>query len=250
VNTATVDAELYRRGIRTLVASWEAFAAGTKDAAVHHLDGVTAAVFPSGPERDVLNNALLAPGLSTAGRDAAVEAMEVHYRTAGVDRFAAWVPEDDTWMQADLERRGYTVDTTTRAMGLDLDRIELPRPPVDHRPPAWSDYRRVFLPNDLLGGWDPAAFRLQLGRIGDEVVAAAVSLDVDGDCGIYNVETLEQARRRGLGTSLTLYHLYDARARGCATASLQSTPVAERIYAAAGFRDLGRTIEYVPPPAP
>jgi len=35
--------------------------------------------------------------------------------------------------------------------------------------------------------------------------------------------------------------------RGCQTASLQSTPMAERVYAAAGFRDLGRIFEYVPP---
>jgi hypothetical protein len=35
--------------------------------------------------------------------------------------------------------------------------------------------------------------------------------------------------------------------RGCSTASLQSTAMAERVYAAAGFRDLGRILEYVPP---
>ena len=32
----------------------------------------------------------------------------------------------------------------------------------------------------------------------------------------------------------------------CRTASLQSTPMAERVYAAVGFRDLGRILEYVP----
>jgi hypothetical protein len=40
--------------------------------------------------------------------------------------------------------------------------------------------------------------------------------------------------------------LRDAAARGCTTASLQSTGIAERVYAAAGFRDLGRFVEYVP----
>ena len=33
---------------------------------------------------------------------------------------------------------------------------------------------------------------------------------------------------------------------GCSTASLQSTAMAERVYAAVGFRDLGRILEYVP----
>ena len=56
----------------------------------------------------------------------------------------------------------------------------------------------------------------------------------------------ERARRRGLGTALTALQLHDARARGCRTASVQATDVAERVYAAAGFRDLGRILEYVP----
>jgi hypothetical protein len=36
------------------------------------------------------------------------------------------------------------------------------------------------------------------------------------------------------------------RARGCQTASLQATPMAERVYSAVGFRNLGRFLEYVP----
>jgi hypothetical protein len=34
--------------------------------------------------------------------------------------------------------------------------------------------------------------------------------------------------------------------RGCRTASLQATPLAEGMYAAAGFRDLGRFLGYAP----
>jgi hypothetical protein len=40
--------------------------------------------------------------------------------------------------------------------------------------------------------------------------------------------------------------VHAALARGCETASLQSTPMVERMYAAVGFRDLGRILEYVP----
>jgi len=40
---------------------------------------------------------------------------------------------------------------------------------------------------------------------------------------------------------------HDAMARGRRTASLQSTPMAEGIYATVGFRDLGRILEYAPP---
>ena len=85
-----------------------------------------------------------------------------------------------------------------------------------------------------------------MARLGGENVSTAIAFDFAGDCGIYNVGTLESARRRGLATALTAIHLHDARARGCRTASLQSTAMAERVYAAAGFRDLGRILEYVP----
>jgi GNAT superfamily N-acetyltransferase len=65
-----------------------------------------------------------------------------------------------------------------------------------------------------------------------------------------NVGTVEKARRRGLGTALTAAQVHDARARGCRTASLQSTQMAERVYAAVGFRDLGQILEYVPGKGP
>jgi len=61
-----------------------------------------------------------------------------------------------------------------------------------------------------------------------------------------HVTTLERARRRGLGTALTAVAAHDALARGCQTASLQSTRMAESVYVAVGFRDLGRILEYVP----
>ena len=73
-----------------------------------------------------------------------------------------------------------------------------------------------------------------------------MAFDHDGDCGVFNVGTLEAARRRGLGTALTERLLRDAAERGCSTASLQSTAMAERLYAGVGFRDLGQILEYVP----
>lgn len=85
-----------------------------------------------------------------------------------------------------------------------------------------------------------------VARVDGAIAAAALAYDFGGDCGIYNVGTVEHARRRGLGTALTTAQLYDALARGCRTASLQSTPMAERLHTAVGFRDLGRILEYVP----
>jgi hypothetical protein len=50
--------------------------------------------------------------------------------------------------------------------------------------------------------------------------------------------------RRGVDTLLAFWA---ARAGGGRTASLQATPMAERLYARLGFRGQGRIIEYVPP---
>ena len=102
------------------------------------------------------------------------------------------------------------------------------------------------MPAGLLSGADPSAFHTLVARRAGGSVATAIAFDHDGDCGIYNMSTLEAARRRGLGTALTARHVHDAADRGCSTASLQSTPMAERVYAAVGFRDLGRFLEYVP----
>jgi GNAT superfamily N-acetyltransferase len=241
------DAELYLRGAETLLASWEEYARGAADATLQRFPGVAAAVFPNEPERGVYNNALLERGLGASERVDAVSAMEAAYDAAGVTRFAAWVHESDSAMRAALERRGYTLDEVTRAMGMTLDDIRFPRPDLELARADWSEHLRVAgVPPGFLSGADPTAFHVLVARLDGESVSTAIAFDFAGDCGIYNVGTLEPARRRGLATGLTAIHLHDARARGCRTASLQSTAMAERVYAAAGFRDLGGILEYVP----
>jgi ribosomal protein S18 acetylase RimI-like enzyme len=249
--TALTETDLYLRGAETLLASWETIARGSRGAALIRRHGVAAAVFPHGPERTVYNNALLARDLAPHERREAVAAMEAAYAAAGVARFAAWVHERDDALRAQLETRGYAIDTTTRAMGMALADLDVSRTEIELAPAGWSDYLRVLsaegdVPPGLLRGVDPDAFHVRIARLGGEDVAAAIAFDHDGDCGIYNVATLEHARRRGIGTALTALHLHDASARGCVTASIQSTAMAERIYAAVGFRDLGRFLEYVP----
>ncbi|MGN6166776.1 MAG: GNAT family N-acetyltransferase [Solirubrobacteraceae bacterium] len=245
VSTLT-DAELYIRGAETLLASWEQYARGAVGATLRRVAGVAAAVFPSGPEREVYNNALLGRDLTDSERADAVSAMETAYRSAGVNRFAAWVHESDAAMRSELERRGYTIDEATRAMGMSLEDIRLPRPVVDLAA-DWPEHLRLAgLPSGFLSGMDPSAFHVLVARRRGASVSTAIAFDLNGDCGIYNVGTLEPARRRGLASALTAIHLHDARARGCLSASLQATAMAEGLYAAAGFRDLGRILEYVP----
>jgi ribosomal protein S18 acetylase RimI-like enzyme len=237
--------DLYRRSIETLLACWAELARTTPGATVARPDGVSCAVFPAGPERTVYNNAVLEPGLAASARDEALDAMEQAYAAAGITGFAAWVHETDAAMQADLERRGYVLSELTRAMAIPLD--DPPPAPTDLGLLAipWERYLRTFeLPAGLLPHLDRSQFHLLVAHQDGEPVATALAYDHDRDCGIFNVVTVPHARRRGLGSAVTALHLADARARGCTTASLQATPMAERMYARIGFRDLGRIYEY------
>src|ERR1044072_2401852 len=89
-------------------------------------------------------------------------------------------------------------------------------------PAAGREHLRLLgVSSALLRDLDPAALHLLVAQRGGESVATAFGLDHEGDCGIYNVATLEHSRRRGFGTSLTSTLVHDALARGCRTASLQ-----------------------------
>lgn len=237
-----MDADLRRRGDATLLASWEAYAAAADGAALLRLPGAAVAVFPAGFEREVYNNALLEPGAGAA----ALDAVEVQYAAASVTRYALWIRDTDSALRSGLESRGYRLDTTTLAMGRLLD--ELPPLAARPQPITWAQYLAADgLPPEFLRRADHAALHPVGIRTGGELVSVALAYDHDGDCGIFNVGTVERARRRGLGAAITVAQLHAARSRGCTTASLQSTPMGERVYAAAGFRALGRTLEYTPP---
>jgi hypothetical protein len=108
------------------VAAWVVFANAVTGAAVVRLPGLTAAVFPQGPERAVYNNAVLERGLPAVRRSQAVDALEAAYDAAGVDCFAAWVYERDPAMAAESEGRGYRLLETTRAMAMDLGDLRVP----------------------------------------------------------------------------------------------------------------------------
>ena len=191
---------------------------------------------------------MLKRSLDGPARAAAVDAMEAAYAAAGIEHYAAWVHETDEPLQRELARRRYHVTESTRAMGIALDAAQLHRPPIELGPPDWDSYVRLLgVPSGYQRGVDPGEFNVLVGRLDGEDVATGMAFDHAGDCGIYNLGTLERARRRGIGTAMTAALLHGARARGCRTATLQSTPMAEGIYSAVGFRDLGRIFEHGPP---
>jgi ribosomal protein S18 acetylase RimI-like enzyme len=239
------DDRLYERGIRTAVASWSAYAAGSPDAEVHLTDSWSAGVFPSGPEHDFYNNAVLSPGRIVDDPGRALAQVEEAYAGAGVERYAVWVTEGDESARQCLVDRGYAVDTTTAAMGTELDGSTTVLP-FEPGATAWTAYLDAFLPEGVLRGIDGRGFDVVTAVVDGDLVAAALGFAHEGDLGIFNVGTHEHARRRGLATALTSSLVSSAVARGCTTATLQATPMAERVYRACGFRTVTRILEYVP----
>ena len=135
-------------------------------------------------------------------------------------------------------------------MGMSLGDDSFQSHGVEMGPAGWPEHLEYLeiagVPAGLSAAPTRARFTCSMVRRGGENVATGLSYDHDGDCGVFNVSTLERVRRRGLGTALTAQLVHDAVGRGCTTATLQSTPMAERVYAAVGFRDLGRILEFVP----
>jgi GNAT superfamily N-acetyltransferase len=241
----TTDA-LYDRMLANLFACWGRIAKRTTGASIEQLPGAVVALFPVGPERAFYNNAVLERGLDPSRLGETVDAIIQAYEAAGVERYAVWVNEAEKAPRTELASRGFRVDTWTRAMAMSLHEIAVPIPEIELGPPDRNEYLRIIdVPERLLAGVDANDFHVLVAHLDGEAAAASMAFDHDGDCGIYNLGTVPHARRHGLATALTALQLYQARERGCATASLQSTESAEGVYAAVGFRDLGRFVEYV-----
>jgi ribosomal protein S18 acetylase RimI-like enzyme len=201
------DADLYRRGNETLVPSWEAYARGTPGAAVMRLPGVTAAVFPAEPERFVYNNALLErPRRRRSNGDHVCGGRGHALRRLGARE------RDGAAQRSRAARLPAQPGDAREAMV--LEDVRLPRPRVELGSVDWDEYLRIFgLPPGLLSSADRSAFRVLVARLDGENVATAMAFDHGSDTGIYNVGTLERARRRALGTALTALHVADATAR-------------------------------------
>lgn len=78
--------------------------------------------------------------------------------------------------------------------------------------------------------------RYFLGRLHGAPVATASLLLAGGIAGVYDVSTEPDSRRRGIGTTMTVAMLHEARAHGYATAFLQPTELGEPMYHRLGFR--------------
>lgn len=237
--------ELFDRSVATLVRSWQYLASGSPGAEVIEIDGAAIATFVHSPDREFLNNAVLA--LSVGDPSPVLAAVERAYARCGVERYAVWVHESEAAVAQEVVAGGYGLDSSTRTMAMPIaDLVEVDTSMLDLVEPTPERFWGVDGLDGLVPDLPAGRAHFYVARFNGEDAAMLMAFDHDGDCGIYMVGTQPVARRRGLATALSARAIEQARERGCITASLQSTEAAEGVYARVGFRDLGRFHEYVP----
>lgn len=237
--------ELYDRSVATLVRSWLYLASGSPGAEVVETENAAIAIFVHSPDREFLNNTVLARGVEDL--DSPLDTVERAYARRGVGRFAIWVHESETALAHEVESRGYGYDSSTRTMAMPTaDLADVDTSALDLVEPTPEQFWRLGGLDGLVPGLSAEPAHFYICRLDGEDAAMLMAFDHDGDCGIYMVGTQPAARRRGLATALSAHAIAQARERGCTTASLQSTEMAESVYARVGFHDLGRFHEYTP----
>jgi GNAT superfamily N-acetyltransferase len=231
----------------------EMMSGGSPGARLFERDGVVGSVVPAVPTRSVANSVSFRDATALA---AAHEDLTAAYEEAGVEAWTVWVPDFDREAIELLERARHVYDGHPAAMVLDLAELaprdlgDLDYGPADSMPllGELNDRAYGYFDSD---GYAPAFAQLPtdppvrpyLARLDGEPACALVTIEhqpVDGadgpDCGIYWVATPEEYRGRGLSGRLLWAALIEARERGCATSSLQASPMGEPIYAKLGYR--------------
>lgn len=84
-----------------------------------------------------------------------------------------------------------------------------------------------------------------LGRVRGLPVATALLFLAGGVAGLYFVTTVPAARCQGIGRSLTLAPLREARKMGYSVGVLQASRMGESIYRRIGFRPCGTMMSYI-----
>lgn len=84
-----------------------------------------------------------------------------------------------------------------------------------------------------------------LSYLEDVPVASSALFLGAGVAGIYNVATLNEARRKGIGSALTEFPLFEARASGYRAGILYASESGYNVYRKLGFKEYCKLFQYV-----
>jgi ribosomal protein S18 acetylase RimI-like enzyme len=210
------------------------------------LGGVQAGVTPAVPERSIPNSVVYR---DEDALEAALDELAATYDEAGVLAWTVWVPEYHARARELLREAGHALDATPTAMIAPLGEVEPPREddPEPDPEPMVDDLARI---NDLAYGTGDAFQRMMgegaadpavtyIARVNGTPAASVVTNDHGGDCSVWWVATVPEARGRGLAPGLMRRALADGRERGAEVTTLQATKLGRPVYERLGYRSIG-----------
>ena len=213
---------------------------------VVELDGVVACVTPAVPERSLPNSVVYE---TEDHLIAALDELSNLYDEAAVLAWTVWTPDYHERARRALADAGNVLDANPEAMVVELDRIEAPRD-TDPEPDPEPQAEDLGVINDLAydsgdsfqrllgrGALDPA--HVYIARVDGEPAASVVTQDHAGDCSLWWVAVVPEARGRGLAAGLIRRALADGHGRGCDVTTLQATKLGQPVYERLGYRGVG-----------
>jgi GNAT superfamily N-acetyltransferase len=203
-----------------------------------HLDAAIAVTLAPFVARRVPMLWWVTPSTRPAGLGARLESHGLTYRGEGPGMAVNLraLPEDDA-MPA-----GFAVEEVTDVVTL----LEWIRTNEEAYDPAASQANITYVAvESALGFGAHQPYRRFLGRLNGAPVATAALFLGAGVAGIYAVACLGTARRRGIGSAISLAVLREARALGYRAAVLESSPSGFNVYSRLGFRECCRLRSYI-----
>ena len=241
------DAAAWERLLESMRVFFRAVPPTASGGRVVESGGVIACVTPSVPDRSIANSVVYQREDDVIG---SLDRLEALYDEAGVLAWTVWTPEYHERAREALAGTGNVLDANPTAMIADLRDVEAPRdgdPQPDPEPVA-EDLGAI---NDLAYGTGDAFQRLlggggrleaehvYIAREGRRPVASVVTQDHAGDCSVWWVAVVPEARGRGLAAGLMRRALANGRDRGCEVTTLQATKAGRPTYERLGYRSLG-----------
>ena len=90
-------------------------------------------------------------------------------------------------------------------------------------------------------------FAYYVGYVDGVAAVSGLGVRTGDTIGVFNIATLEEARRRGYGAAITRRILSDGALLGCTIGTLQSSDMGRPVYEAIGFRTVATYVGYVDP---